>query len=154
MNFRSSSTEIWRQWWWRSSGWLCRCSPEERHRATWRETKTHPIFKVHLFLLISSISEVLDFRYFKHIFLNYYFCDFWFSPSLLWTSDFKLRIFQVSLPTFELRIFLVVLSSQDQIGRFRLFCWRSTIVKVVIWICQSCYMDLSYLSKLLQCYMY
>ena len=127
MDFRSSSTEIWRRWWWRSSGWLCRCSPEERHRATWRETKTHPIFKVHLFLLISSISEVLDFRYFKHIFLNYYFCDFWFSPSLLWTSDFELRIFQVSLPTFELRIFLVVLSSQDQIGRFRLFCWRSTM---------------------------
>ena len=127
MNFRSSSTEIWRQWWWRSSGWLCRCSPEERHRATWRESKTHPIFKVHLFLLISSISEVLDFQYFKHIFLNYYFCDFWFSPSLLWTSDFELRIFQVSLPTFELRIFLVVLSSQDQIVRFRLFCWRSTI---------------------------
>ena len=38
--------------------------------------KTHLIFKVHLFLLISSISEVLDFQYFKHIFLNYYFCDF------------------------------------------------------------------------------
>ena len=103
VDFRSSSTEIWRRWWWRSSGWLCRCSPEERHRATWRETKTHPIFKVHLFLLISSISEVLDFRYFKHIFLNYYFCDFWFSPSLLWTSDFELRIFQVSLrcPTLD-----------------------------------------------------
>ena len=34
------------------------------------------LFKVHLFQLICSISEVLDFRYFKHIFLTYYFCDF------------------------------------------------------------------------------
>ena len=64
-----------------------------------------------------------------------YFLDI--SPPLnltanLWTLNFELRIFQVSLPTFELRIFLVVLSSQDQIGRFRLFCWRSTMGQIKI----------------------
>ena len=38
--------------------------------------KIAPPFIPRLELANYSISEVLDFQYFKHIFLNYYFCDF------------------------------------------------------------------------------
>ena len=41
-----------------------------------------------------------------YIFLNYYFCDFWFSPSLLWTSDFELRFFKSHCQPLNFGFFL------------------------------------------------